>query len=118
MSRQSKLQEDTYFRLMRILEERPDITQRELAQKLGISLGGINYCLGALIEKGYIKAKNFSNNKSKIKYAYLLTPSGIKEKTKLTLGFLHRKMQEYEEIKAEIEDLKGDLEVVHFAKND
>ena len=99
---------------MRILEERPDITQRELAQKLGVSLGGINYCLGALIEKGFIKAKNFSYNSNVIKYAYSLTPSGIKEKTKLTLGFLQRKMQEYEEIK----DLKGDLGVVHFAKND
>lgn len=105
-SRQSKLQEDTYFRVMKILEEYPEITQRELAAKLGLSLGGINYCLTALAEKGFVKARNFSKNNSKLKYAYLLTPMGIKEKTALTYSFLQRKMQEYEDLKLEIEDLK------------
>ncbi len=105
-SRQSKLQEDTYFRVMKILADYPEITQRELAAKLGLSLGGINYCLSALVEKGFVKARNFSNNNSKIKYAYLLTPKGIKEKTALTYSFLQRKMQEYEDLKREIESLK------------
>jgi EPS-associated MarR family transcriptional regulator len=103
--RQSKLQEDTYFRVMKVLEEYPEITQRELAAKLGLSLGGINYCLTALVEKGFVTARNFSNN-SKIKYAYLLTPKGIKEKTALTYRFLQRKRQEYEDLKLEIEGLK------------
>ena len=105
-SRQSKLQEDTYFRVMKILEEHPEITQRELAKKLGLSLGGINYCLTALVEKGYVKARNFSENSSKLRYAYLLTPSGIREKTALTFRFLQRKMQEYEDLKREIEGLQ------------
>ena len=105
-SRQSKLQEDTYFRVMKILADYPEITQRELAAKLGLSLGGINYCLSALVEKGFVKARNFSNNNSKIKYAYLLTPKGVKEKTALTCSFLQRKMQEYEDLKLEIESLK------------
>ena len=105
-SRQSKLQEDTYFRVMKILDDYPEITQRELAAKLGLSLGGINYCLTALVERGFVKARNFSKNNSKLKYAYLLTPKGIKEKTALTYSFLQRKMQEYEDLRLEIESLK------------
>lgn len=105
-SRQSRLQEDTNFRVMKILQEHPEISQRELASKLGLSLGGINYCLTALVEKGFVKARNFSENKSKLKYAYLLTHSGIKEKTSLTYRFLQRKMQEYEDLKLEIESLQ------------
>lgn len=105
-SRQSKLQEDTYFRVMKILEEHPEISQRELASKLGLSLGGINYSLSALVEKGFVKARNFSENNSKLKYAYLLTPRGIKEKSELTYRFLQRKMKEYEDLKIEIESLQ------------
>jgi EPS-associated MarR family transcriptional regulator len=103
MSRQADLQEDTNFRVMRILEEHPEISQRELSKKLGVSLGGINYCLSALIDKGFIKAKNFSNNANKVSYAYLLTPKGIREKSQLTVRFLQRKMQEYEDLRREIE---------------
>jgi EPS-associated MarR family transcriptional regulator len=110
-SRQSKLQEDTYFRVMKVLEEYPEVTQRELAVKLGLSLGGINYCLSALIEKGFVKARNFSKNNSKNKYAYLLTPKGIKEKSVLTYSFLQRKMQEYEDLKREIDGLKLEVRV-------
>ena len=105
-SRQSKLQEDTYFRVMKILAEYPEVTQRELAAKLGLSLGGVNYCLTALVEKGFVKARNLSKKNSKVKYAYLLTPRGIKEKTALTYSFLQRKMQEYEDLKIEIEGLQ------------
>jgi EPS-associated MarR family transcriptional regulator len=110
-SRQSKLQEDTYFRVMGILQENPNLTQRELADKLGLSLGGLNYCLRALIDKGFVKMQNFNNAENKLKFMYLLTPRGIKEKSALTYRFLERKMQEYETLKAEIEALKGQVAI-------
>lgn len=105
-SRQAQIQEDTYFRVMRILQENPDLTQRELAEKLGVSVGGLNYCLKALMDKGWVKMQNFQNSKNKFKYVYLLTPQGISEKVALTSRFLERKMQEYETLKAEIESLR------------
>ena len=109
-SRQAKLQEDTYFRVMRILQENPDLTQRELAEKLGISVGGLNYCLKALMEKGMVKMKNFANSKNKFGYVYVLTPTGITEKAAITHRFLQRKMNEYEALKAEIEALRSEVE--------
>ncbi len=109
-SRRSKLQEDTYFRVLRILEVKPDVTQREIAQKLGISTSGLNYALNALIDKGWVKVHNFSESNNKLGYAYLLTPSGIAEKVSLTSRFLQRKLQEYEEMKAEIESLRSELD--------
>ena len=105
-SRQAKLQEDTYFRVMRILQENPDLTQRELAEKLGISVGGLNYCLKALMDKGMVKMKNFANAKNKFGYVYVLTPTGMAEKAAITHLFLQRKMDEHEALKAEIESLK------------
>jgi EPS-associated MarR family transcriptional regulator len=107
-SRQAKIQEDTYFRVMRILEENPDLTQRELAERLGVSVGGLNYCLKALMEKGLVKMQNFGQSKNKFGYVYILTPSGITEKAALASGFLKRKMDEYEALKAEIEALKNE----------
>jgi EPS-associated MarR family transcriptional regulator len=107
-SRPAKNQEDTHFRIMRILHENPDLTQRELAEKLGMSIGGLNYCLNALIDKGLVKMQNFSNSKNKFKYVYLLTPLGIAEKVVLTTRFLSRKMKEYEALKLEIEALKSE----------
>ncbi len=107
-SRQANLQEDTYFRLMRLLEVNPDLTQRELANALGVSVGGLNYCLKALIQKGFVKVNNFRQSKNKLGYAYLLTHAGVSEKAKLTTSFLQRKMREYEVIKAEIEALTKD----------
>lgn len=107
-SRQAKLQEDTYFRVMRLLQENPDLTQRELAEKLGVSVGGLNYCLKALIEKGLVKMQNFQQSKNKFGYVYVLTPRGMTEKAALTNRFLRRKMEEYEALKAEIEALKKD----------
>lgn len=109
-SRQAKLQEDTYFRVMRILQENPDLTQRELAEKLGISVGGLNYCLKALMEKGLVKMKNFANSKNKFGYIYVLTPTGLAEKAAIAHRFLRRKMDEYESLKAEIQDLTSELE--------
>ena len=109
-SRQAQIQEDTYFRVMRILQENPDLTQRELAEKLGVSVGGLNYCLKALIDKGWVKMQNFQNSKNKFKYVYLLTPQGIAERVALTSRFLDRKIQEYEALKAEIESLHQDVQ--------
>jgi EPS-associated MarR family transcriptional regulator len=109
-SRQAKLQEDTYFRVMRILQENPDLTQRELAEKLGISVGGLNYCLKALMEKGMVKMKNFATSKNKFGYVYVLTPTGMAEKAAITHRFLQRKMDEYEALKAEIEALRSEVE--------
>ena len=110
ISRQAQIQEDTYFRVMRILQENPDLTQRELAEKLGVSVGGLNYCLKALTDKGWVKMQNFQNSKNKFKYVYLLTPQGIAERVALTGRFLDRKMQEYEALKAEIESLHQDVQ--------
>jgi EPS-associated MarR family transcriptional regulator len=107
-SRRSKLQEDTYFRVLRILQDRPDVTQREIAQLLGVSASGLNYCLNALIDKGWVKVHNFSESKNKFGYVYLLTPSGIAEKAALTGRFLQRKLLEYEAMRAEIESLRGE----------
>ena len=100
---------DVHFRVLHLLEEEPKLTQRELAEKLGISLGGANYCLKALIEIGHIKAGNFSNNPDKSVYLYLLTPQGIAEKAKLTAGFLKRKMADYRALKKEIESVRSNL---------
>lgn len=113
LSRRAQLQEDTNFRLMKLLHDNPFMSQREMAKALGISFGGINYCLNALIEKGLIKIHNFSQNQNKFGYAYLLTPSGIAEKALLTGIFLKRKMQEYETLKEEIRALKLEIETDH-----
>ena len=107
-SRQAQIKEDTHFRIMRILQENPDLTQRELAEKLGMSVGGLNYCLNALIDKGLVKMQNFSNSKNKFKYVYLLTPMGIAEKVTLTTRFLSRKTEEYVALKLEIEALRSE----------
>jgi EPS-associated MarR family transcriptional regulator len=93
-----------HFNVLRKITSKPKSTQRELAQELGFSLGKLNYCLKALKNKGLIKMKNFEKNPNKINYLYVITPKGITEKTKLTLNFMKRKMQEYDELKKEIKD--------------
>ena len=108
-SRQANIQEDTYFRVMRLLQNNPDMTQREIARQLGISLSGLNYCLKALIAKGLVKVQNFSHAKNKFGYMYILTPKGLAEKTELTSSFLKRKLGEYEQLRAEIESIKLDF---------
>lgn len=102
---------DLHFRILHLLEDNPDISQREIAKKLGISLGGANYCLKALIDIGHIKIQNFNKNPKKIGYLYLLTPKGISEKVRLTSGFLKRKMSEYQALRKEIDSLQSSLEV-------
>ena len=104
------LSDDIRHRILKAIEENPRINQRELAAHLGVSLGKTNFCLQALMEKGWIKLQNFRNNKNKMAYAYLLTPIGIEEKAKLTVRYLKIKMQEYELLKKEIEDLTRELE--------
>ena len=118
VARQSKVHEETHFRIMRILQDNPDLTQRELADKLGMSVGGLNYCLNALIDKGYVKMANFQKSKNKFKYVYLLTPQGIAEKMRLTSRFLKRKMAEYDGLKVEIDALKAEVGEADWLKTD
>lgn len=103
------LDQDVHFRVLHLLDAKPHLTQRELARELGISLGGANYCLKALIDIGHIKAKNFSQHPKKIAYMYLLTPEGVASKLRLTAGFLKRKMDEYRALKKEIQSIKLSL---------
>jgi EPS-associated MarR family transcriptional regulator len=103
------LDPDVHFRVLHFLEVEPTLTQRELAKKLGISLGGVNYCLKALIEIGHIKLDNFSKNPNKSMYLYLLTSQGIAEKTKLTADFLNRKMAEYYALKQVIKSIQSKM---------
>ncbi len=112
MNRRAKLQEDTHFRVLRLLQENPDLTQRELAERLGISVGGLNYCLKAMIERGLVKMRNFAQSKNKFGYVNILTPTGLVEKAAITHRFLHRKMEEYEALKAEIQVLKEESKKV------
>jgi EPS-associated MarR family transcriptional regulator len=100
---------DIHFRVLNALEENPSITQRELAQKLGVSLGGINFCLKALVEIGHLKINNFQKNSNKSAYFYLLTPSGLSNKAMLATSFLRRKMDEYKALKMEIDLVKSKI---------
>ena len=102
-------QEDNIFRIMQILQKQPDITQRELAEQVGISLGGINFCLRALTDKGLIKMVNFAKSKNKFGYIYVITPAGLAEKATITKNFLKRKLQEHEALKDEIKNLQTEM---------
>jgi len=92
-----------YLNILRKLDNKPNSSQRKLANELGFSLGKLNYCLNALKSKGLIKIKNFKNNKNKINYIYILTPKGISKKAKLTVNFMKKKIDEYEELKRELD---------------
>ncbi len=110
------LTDEYRYKILKMVESNPAISQRELASQLGISLGKVNYCLKALIDKGLLKASNFRNSKNKLAYMYLLTPSGIEEKASITMRFLKIKIQEYEALQREIEELRKDAangEVMH-----
>ena len=99
--------------ILKLLDAQPQMSQRDLAQAMGVSLGKANYCLKALMEKGLVKFGNFRKNPDKRQYAYLLTPAGLEEKTRITLRFLKRKVAEYEALEKEIEQLRGDLNNRH-----
>ncbi|MBM1689173.1 MarR family EPS-associated transcriptional regulator [Sulfitobacter geojensis] len=103
------ISEDVHFRVLRVLNDRPGLSQREIAQELGVSLGAVNYCLRALVEKGQIKVQNFRASDNKLRYAYILTPRGMAQKAQLTGAFLKRKIAEYEALKAEIEAVKNEM---------
>ena len=109
---------DTDLTVLRYLENKQKISQRELSQNLGISLGKINFILKALIQKGVVKAKNFRNNKNKIVYAYYLTPDGFNEKAKLTVNFFKRKNMEYNKLKKELKLLKNEITLLDQKKLD
>lgn len=107
----SKAQEDVRFRVLRLLEESPEMSQRDIAAAVGISVGGVHYCLNAMIERGMVKLGNFSASHDKRRYAYILTPKGLSEKAALTSRFLTRKMQEYVALKEEIDALQSEMEL-------
>jgi EPS-associated MarR family transcriptional regulator len=109
-SKRTKLQEDTHFRVLRLLQENPEMSQRELADAAGVSVGGIHYVLNALIEKGLVKLGNFTAAEDKRRYAYVLTPKGIARKANMTREFLLRKMEEYEALRGEIEKLRTEID--------
>lgn len=103
------IQEDVRFRVLRLLHDNPELSQRDLAEAVGISNGSAHYLLSALLDKGLIKLGNFATAQDKRRYAYVLTPIGIAEKAALTKGFLQRKIQEYDALKAEIDTLSDEL---------
>ena len=104
------LGDETRLKLMRLLEANPELSQRDAARELGISLGKVNYGLQALIQKGWVKASRFKNSHNKAAYMYLLTPRGIEEKASLTVSFLQLKMREYEALRTEIEQIRAEFE--------
>lgn len=112
MAERNKLREESHFRVLRALEENPHMSQRELAQTLGVSVAKANYLINALVEKGHVKIEAFRRSGDKLnKIAYLLTPQGLSNRMALTRNYLDRKTREYEALKAEIESLQADLSV-------
>ena len=114
---ETKLESEEALSVLREIEAAPEMTQRALSLRLGLSLGKINFLVKALIEKGLIKAENFKNSKNKSAYLYSLTPHGLEEKTKATYHFLKRKMEEYERLEVEIKQLKKEAGVVDLPGN-
>jgi EPS-associated MarR family transcriptional regulator len=104
------MQDEIHYRLLKVLEETPNVTQRELAARLGVSLGKANYCLRALMERGWVKMGNFRRNPNKMGYIYLLTPRGIEEKARFAVRFLQHKLHEFDVLKAEIERLQLEVD--------
>ena len=109
--------DSTGYSLLKTLENNPGLSQRDLAKQLGISLGKVNFCLNALIEKGCLKVNNFRNSGNKLAYAYLLTPQGVEQKARMTVEFLQIKMHEYERLRTEIEELKLEAEQKGLLEN-
>lgn len=105
----SSPEDDARFRVLHLLQQQPELSQRQIAEELGIALGRVNFLLNALIDKGMLKSRRFRSAKNKTRYIYLLTPRGMAEKAALTAGFLRRKTAEYEALKAELEALQGEV---------
>ena len=106
---ETSARDELRLKVLRALEANPELSQRQLAAELGVSLGGVNYALKALMERGFVKADNFRKSGNKVAYLYVLTPKGVAEKTSLAAAFLGRKLEEYEVLKQEIEALKGEV---------
>lgn len=102
--------DERHLRALKLLEQNPEMTQRELAEALGVSVGAANYCLKAMVEKGWVKLENFQKNPNKLGYLYLLTPMGFSAKAQLTASFLRRKMLEYEALRTEIDQLRAEVD--------
>jgi len=105
----TELSDDVRYRLLKLVEQHPELTQRQAALHLGMSVGKVNYCFRALVQKGWVKAKNFTNSRRKVGYVYLLTPKGIEEKLKVTYRFLDRKVKEYEDLGEEVRKLTAEV---------
>ena len=116
-SQRGQRKEEMHFRVMRLLDDNPSISTREIARRVGISNGAAYYCVTALVEKGFVKLKNFTQSKNKANYIYELTPRGIRAKAALTVSFLERKKHEYEDLKLEIERLESELGVDAVSKS-
>ena len=115
------LTDEYRYKILKILEANPEISQRDLARALGVSLGRTNFCLKALIERGLLKATNFRNSSNKLAYMYLLTPKGLEEKSVITTRFLKMKMQEYANLESEIEELRRDamqIKLINLAQSE
>ena len=104
------MNDSTRYQILRLLAENPEISQREMARRLDLSLGKTNYCVRAVIEKGWVKARNFKNSNKKSAYLYQLTPRGISAKARITRRFLDRKLEEYERLQEEIQQLRAEVE--------
>jgi EPS-associated MarR family transcriptional regulator len=109
------ISDEVRYRLLRYLTDHPDASQREVARALGISLGKVNYCLRALMERGWVKVRNFRKSRNKSAYAYVLTPKGMEEKASVTYAFLRRKIAEYDALEQEIERLSAEVEALSAA---
>ncbi|MFT6955257.1 MAG: EPS-associated MarR family transcriptional regulator [Halieaceae bacterium] len=102
------MNQDAHYKLLKLLEQNPQASQREIAEDLGVSPGKVNYCIKALIGKGHIKAQNFKNSHNKAAYLYLLTPKGVNAKARITAAYLQRKIEEHEGLRNEIEQLQAE----------
>jgi len=111
------LNDELKYHLLKLLESDPNLSQRAISKEMGISLGKVNYCLHALIDKGIIKAKNFYKNKNKTAYTYYLTPKGFEEKGKITFRFLQAKISEYEKLESEIEEIRKEATAISEKAN-
>jgi len=108
-------EQEIHYRLLKVLSRDADLTQRQMAQKMGISLGKVNFCLSELAKKGFVKVNRFKGSNNKLKYIYAVTPRGVEEKARITLSFLRRKTREYEEIKRQIRQLAQEVEEENLA---
>jgi EPS-associated MarR family transcriptional regulator len=111
------LPDETRYRLLKYLEANPDASQRALAREMGVSLGKINYCIRALLDRGWIKVQNVKNSDNKLAYKYLLTPTGIEQKARITVRFLKKRLEEYETLEQEIASLREEVKELRNSKN-